>query len=336
MALGRAPCVAAAGSPSAYRLLLAVAAACCLAPGAEAFGEAQKYLIVSSPRRSRIAYLTLPSSGAPADGAKQMKVLTSEGLKFPQGLAVDQYRKRLFVADPNLGFVAGYDLSHDRDGLHVGKMWTVAKNVEVRSVAVDGLGNVFFADEPRQLIMRVTADQMDKGDATATVVYDASKTPEVSAPGGIALDNYFVYWLNKANGNQVGTVVRAPQDASLANSSAPSSGLHVVSLASNAVKCYGICLGFGNIFYTDETNNIYGIPQAATARHNPVTISSALTEPRGCAFDGDGTVYVADKDQHAIFQFASNMPKLSSNRQLTRAADLEGAYGVTVYTQIMD
>jgi len=324
------------GAPLARRVL-ASAFALWLLPGCAAFGEAQKYLIVSSPRRSRIAYLTLPASGAPANGG-EMRILTSEGLKFPQGLAVDQYRKRLFVADPNLGILAGYDLKHDREGLRVGRMWTAAKNVEVRSVAVDGLGNVFFADEPRQLIMRVAAEQLDNGDSTAEVVYDSSGTAQVSAPGGIALDNYFVYWLNKANGNQVGTVVRAPQDRRLAGnaSSGASAGLEVVSLASNAVKCYGICLGLGNIFYTDENNNVYGVPRAATARHIPVTISSAFAEPRGCAFDGDGTVYVADKDQHAVFQFASNMQKLSPNRQISKAADLEGAYGVAVYVQVMD
>jgi len=349
------------GAPSAARrLILVSAAALSLLPGAEAFGEAQKYLIVSSPRKSRIAYLTLPESGAPATGGDTLRVLTSEGLKFPQGLAVDQYRKRLFVADPNLGYLAGYDLHHDRyGGLRVSKMWTAAKNVEVRSVAVDGLGNVFFADEPKQLIMRLSAEQLDKGDTTAEVVYDSSKMPEVSAPGGIAVDNYFVYWLNKANGDQAGTVIRAPQDPALfmptaaavssytgnssvpvpvpaSPSTAPESGLSAVALASNAVKCYGICIGLGHIFYTDEAKNIYGIPRAATARHNPVTISSALAEPRGCAFDGDSTVYVADKDRHKVYQFASNMPKLTPGRPLSVAADVEGAYGVAVYVKIMD
>jgi len=192
--------------------------------------------------------------------------------------------------------------------------------------------------------MRVTADQLDRGDANAQVVYDASNVPEVSAPGGVALDNYFVYWLNKANGNQVGTVIRALQDPTLvtpSNSSSSSlaetsSSLEVVSLAANAVKCYGICIALGNIFYTDESRNVYGIPRAATARHNPVTISTALREPRGCAYDGDGTVYVADKDLNAVYQFASNMNKLTSDRPLTKAADLEGAYAVAVYVQIMD
>jgi len=309
--------------------------ACCL-PSAQAFGEAQKYLIVSSPRRSRIAYLRLPTSGAPATGHEPMRTLVDTGLKFPQGLAVDQYRKRLFVADPNLGFLAGYNILHERDALSLGKMWTAASNVEVRSVAVDGLGNVFFTDEPRQLIMRVTARNLDKGRITPEVVYDHSKVDQVSAPGGIAVDNYFVYWLNKANGEQAGTVVRAPQNRNISDDRNTGSGLYPVNLAANSMKCYGVCIALNHIYYTDERYNLYGIPRAATVRHNPVTISDALVEPRGCAFDGDSTVYIADKDQNAVFQFASNMPQLLTDRLLTKAVDLEGAFGVAVYVRVMD
>lgn len=243
-------------------------------------------------------------------------------------MAVDDYRKRLFVADPNLGKLVGYDIIHNGDALSVGKMWTVAEGVEVRSVTVDGLGNVYFTEEPTQQIMKVTAAMIDAGQTVPLVLYDGRSVAQVSAPGGITADSFFVYWLNKASGEQVGTVVRA--GAVPGNSSA----LAPISLASNAMKCYGICLALDTVFYTDESNNLYGVKRASTARHEPVTISSTLGEPRGCAFDGAGTVYVADKVTNSIFQFPSNMETLG-HMQIQKAADLEGAFGVSIYTKLM-
>merc|ERR1719203_1019842 len=90
-------------------------------------------------------------------------------------------------------------------------MEDVANIVQVRAVAVDGLGNVWFTEEPKQRIMRVTAEMVERGNRTAEVIYEASSLSEVRSPGGIALDNFFVYWLNKADGQTAGSLIRAEQ-----------------------------------------------------------------------------------------------------------------------------
>lgn len=361
-------------------LLVAAAALC--APGAEAFGEAPKFLIVSAPSTGRISYVQLPKDGSPltagggpsgatsllqqapnataanatgaspapaasastralAASASSMTDLISEGLTFPQGVAVDQVRKVLYVADPNLGKLVSYPLkSSRRTPLYVGAQKTVAENVEVRAVAVDGLGNVFFTEEPTGKIMRVTAKMIEDGTTTAETVYDSAQSKGVSAPGGIAVDNYFVYWLNKVGGPSHGTLLRGRQTPSpvallnVTRMQANSSKAAMVALASNAVKCYGVCLALGNIFYSDESANLYGIHRASTAQSNPVTVSNSLQQPRGCSFDGDSTVYVADKVANAVYQFPSNMQDLTENTPLTKAADLPGAFGVAVYVQV--
>lgn len=299
-----------------------------LALRASAFGEAPKYLIVTAPSRSTIAYVKLPASGAPPTPGEPMRTLIDKGIQVPQGIAVDEYRNRLYVADPNLGKLVAYDLRPRADELSVGKQWTVAAGVEVRSVTLDGLGNVYFTEEPTQRIMKVTAQMIERGEQTPIVLYDGGSVSEVSAPGGIASDNYFVYWLNKASGQQVGSVVRGGVEAGT-GAAAP------VGLASNAMKCYGICIALGNVFYSDETKNLYGLNRASTVKHDPVAISTTFQEPRGCAFDGDGTVYVADKVANSISAFPSNMKNLTI-MPMTKAADLEGAFGVAIYNAIKD
>jgi len=267
-----------------------------------------------------------------------MQVLVSTGLQFPQGVAVDDYRQMLYVADPSLGKLVRYKLQASGDTLQVGKMETVASGVEVRAVAVDGLGNVWFTDEPNQRIMRVTAQMIQEGRTTPQTVYDGSALKEVSSPGGIAVDNFFVYWLNKAGGQGSGTLVRALQHpavdlgGNVTSLVAHAPGVH--KLADNADKCYGICLALGNAYFSDEFKSLYGVSRAAVARSEEVAITGSFTEPRGCAYDGDSTVYVADKTENAIYGFAANMERLMPGREMVKAAELQGAFGVTVFTDL--
>lgn len=124
-------------------------------PGVSSFGESQKFLIVSSPLTGHVAYLKLPVDGSPATADGQaMRTLIKSGLVFPQGLAVDDHRQRLFVADPNKTGLVMYPLSSNGDTLSVGSPKVVASGVQTRAVTVDGLGNVVFSDEPTNRILR--------------------------------------------------------------------------------------------------------------------------------------------------------------------------------------
>jgi len=191
-------------------------AACCLRQvEVQAFGEAPKYLFVSSPITRRILYAKLPKAGCVTDG--NVTLLDLPGLNatkdhyVPQGLAVDQYRKKLYVGDPDLGRLVAYDLSAGSDDgtLKVGEQQTVASGVDARWVTVDGLGNVYFSDEAKNRIMKVSAEAIDSGKAsTAEVLYEGKDTAFVSAPGGIVADNFFVYWVNKLGGAQAGSLIR--------------------------------------------------------------------------------------------------------------------------------
>lgn len=318
------------------------------AQGCHAFGDALQFLFVSSPATGHIGYRRLPSDGSPAQSGEAMRTLINSGLVFPQGIAVDDYRKRLFVADPNLTGLVMYPLSTNRDTMTAGSQQTIAKGVQARAVAVDGLGNVVFTDEPNNRIMRVTNAMIQAGNTTPEILYDGKHLGSVKSPGGIAADNYFVYWLNKQSGLQVGTLLRGLQEPSAvrqlaltqaANASAAAAAKTVVptgvqTLAFNAPKCYGVCIAGGYIFFTDEATNLYGIKRAATSRHTVFGISSKFKAPRGCVYDGSGTVYVADKQQNAVFQFAAAMPQLEPNQPMTKAGEMKGAFGLAIYTVV--
>lgn len=57
------------------------------------------------------------------------------------------------------------------------------------------------------------------------------------------------------------------------------------------------------------------------------TFTEQLEAPRGLAWDGDGTVYVADQAGSAVFSFPSG--KLAAT-QTSRVVDLHDAFGLAL------
>merc|ERR1719405_439613 len=132
------------------------------------------------------------------------------------------------------------------------------------------------------------------GDATVSMVFqggDTGQTPAVSSPGGLASapGSGTVYWVNTASGNSKGSLIVGDL----------TDGFTSV-LATTGEISHGICLTESNIFYTADSQIVYGVKRSGG---NPVAVTSLLTKPRGIAYDGDGTVYVADKAQGKIYSF---------------------------------
>ena len=104
------------------------------------------------------------------------------------------------------------------------------------------------------------------------------------------------------------------------------SALEVSEIAKNSNKAYGVCLSQNNVFYTSSQSFMYGVKKSGGAI---ATVSDKLLGPRGCAWDGDGTVFVADKTAKAIYSFAGNMHVLAP-AQLTKAYEYDDAFGLAV------
>lgn len=333
-------------------LVLATVAVClCVHCGQFAFaakGIASRFLIVSTPRHSKIAYMrTTP--GRYTRGPPGMQSLIVEGLVRPQGLAVDQKRSRLLVADPDVRKILSYPLTATETTLTAGKPVALAEGVEARWVAVDGFGNVFFTDELQNQIMKIPASQVGHGSAgsAAQVVYDGSTLLQVSAPGGIAADSYHAYWANKQTGTLAGSLIQASSGGAptlavsltQTNASGITSSLGVSrraraasalvqTLSRSAEKSYGVCLSATNVYFTQAESTIYGAKKSADKQAH--LINDKLVNPRGCAWDGDGTVYVADRGADAVYAFPGNMRELST-LQLEKTVDFEDAFGVAVF-----
>lgn len=284
-----------------------------------------KFLIVSAPRDGKIAYMRVQRGGNLLSATKALedktKALISSGLVHPQGLAVDQLRKALLVADPDAQKIYSYPLTSKMGELSAGAQTVLASGVEARWVAVDGVGNIFFTDEPRNQILKIAGAQVAKGNATPSVVYDGTSSSEVSSPGGLATDGFHAYWVNKQLGSQVGSVVRASETPKV---ELPS----LVTLAKNSDKSYGLCLALNNVYYTQPESVIFAVKKTGG---NIQKISDRFTNPRGCAWDGDSTVYVADRGANAVYSFSGNMRELSAV-QLTKTVDFEDAFGVAVFS----
>jgi sugar lactone lactonase YvrE len=275
--------------------------------------EPTRYLIVSTPKLAKIEYFMLPDTSP--------QPLVDTGLRSPQGLAEDRKRKCLFVADPDLRKVLSYKLEFKEGTLLVeGQPSGAAQNVDARWVGVDGQGYLFFTDEAENVIMKINAADVSAGNARPVVVYSGANTPEVNRPGGVAVDNFNVFWSNKAVGTQVGSVVKGDEEPSTAKK-------HVLAkIAENANKVYGVCLSQNNVFYTDTQKFLFGVKKSGGAI---ATVSDGLLGPRGCAWDGESTVFVADKAAGAIYSFPGNMPNLSPAR-LSKFAAYDDAFGLAV------
>lgn len=290
-------------------------------------GEPRKFLIISNAVNGTISYTTVSWEGNKIVTSAVSPLIT-DALIHPQGLAVDQYRKRLLVGDPNLNKLVMYELSSNGDTLTAGEQKTVANDVEVRWVTTDGIGNVYFTDELDNSILKVSAEKVDDADATPQVLYNNKDL--VSSPGGLTTDNFYLYWVNKADGLTTGSVVRAPvtgEPASFTSTREVSSA--PTALAMNSNKSYGICSAINMIFYTGNQVNLYGV-EAHNDSSPARVLSSKLNTPRGCAWDGAQTMYVADRASGAIYSWPLvNEP---SKVSLTKIMDFNEAFGIAFYS----
>lgn len=294
-----------------------------------AAGEAYKFVLVSSPQDKKVKYAKVDYAG----DVGTVYDLIGEGLQVPRGLCIDQARNLLYVVDapapPEKSKVIRYELR-----LNGADLTTAGPGVEAhgdsqaRWCAVDGIGDVFLTDEAAQTVLRMPytlAIGKPLENEVVQTLYgnNSGANTRVSSPGGIAVDNFHVYWSNKVSGDANGSVVRGLE--------LPQAGSEPVStqlvLAQNAVTTYGVALTQKHVFFANKESKVFGVPKGGGS---VIEITSAFTEPRGLAYDGDGTIFVADAKDGGLYSFAGNMHTLEPTLNLMKVAEVNDAYGVAV------
>lgn len=150
------------------------------------------------------------------------------------------------------------------------------------------------------------------------VLYDDS-IAGVSSPGGIAVDGYRLFWANGENGEQDGTVVQGFEE--------PLGSTTLNQLAKNLALAHGICLSPQRVFYADEESNFFSIKVNGG---EVATITDKLQKPRGCVFDGDGTVFVADHGDDKILSFAGAGADLGPRKLTISLSGIKEPYGLAI------
>lgn len=280
--------------------------------------QIEKFLVISAPKLSKVVYYILTPP------ARFARPLISRDLETPRGVAVDSKRQRLFVCDPARSKIYWYKLIVTTEGggrLFTDKRQKIAvNNVEARWVTVDSSGNIFYSNERDNLIQWKSFDEFSRGNPMARTLYDGKAVSAVSSPGGIATDGFNLFWTNKAVGTEFGSVVKGFQKL-------PESDVTdaVQPIADNALKVYGLCLAGNNVFYTED-EKMFAVKKTGGAVG---VISDAMKQPRGCAYDGDGTVFVADQAGNAVYSLPANMDMVHPE-PLEKVLDFADSFGLAL------
>jgi len=217
---------------------------------------------------------------------------------------------------------------------------TVMTLAEGTSRAAD----LFFVSE-RTLVSQALIQRQEELNGTADMsptdmpafstdvqyLYEGSVNSHVAAPGGIAVDGYNLYWTNMNQGTADGCVVRGQISPELPRGATSNATFPAAALTTAVDQAFGIAKSTNMIVFSSNNTGIgkiYGLFERTGQVHQ---FSSALAEPRGLVWDGDQTVYVADEVMNGVWSLP--VGRLADETPLTKAAVLDGAYGVALLTQ---
>jgi len=299
-----------------------------------AFGV--NYVFVSSPTTKLIYYAKLNNA---IDAARRKIPMISTfcdsacGFLSPKGISAYNPGKMLFVADEKASTIFGVEIFAGAEAgkLVAGKPKPVANGVASPWVAVDGQGSIFYLDAMNNAVMKLDGHSVLSAMAGKAkemqlpqILYSVNGPPPIAAvnkPRAVAADNFYLYWTNGNNGYNDGTVLRGMETPADKHRE-----YEIRAMALNAAAADGICFASTNLYYTAD-GKIYGLKRSGGTI---TVISDKLAAPAGCAWDGDGTVFVADSEDGKVYSFAGNTPSLYP-RGVVHEMDVQGATGVTVF-----
>jgi sugar lactone lactonase YvrE len=340
-----------------------------VAPAA-AYQAAQRFLFMSSPTTKSVYYAPLPRVSEFAKPysnriVQQAKVLiegdtskcqvgctnlTNQGLTQPTGLAVWHGKEdaTLYVADTAQQRIFKYPIwgtvQFDTDdpsnygSVQAGEQTTVLAFVpNVYGLALDGFGNLYYATTDG-IVGWLSADTKDgKNFIPAlgtnptvpwnTILYTSSNQQSVAQPASLAADNFYVYWANQDNGQTAGTVVKAlEKNVGKLAATYPD---FPKAVAKNVAKAKGVCIARNNVFYTAEQRFLFAVKASGGS---VVEVTNLFNGPRGCTYDGDNTLFVADVEDNVVYSLPANFPTLRAIKRIQRVATVGAPDQLAIFT----
>lgn len=292
--------------------------------------EPFRYVLISSPSTSQVQYLRIPGPSDP-----QPLLDSGDGLMTPSGIAaIDDHRKGgckcvwLYVADPGHRKILQYRIQFTNGELqYSGSFETIVSNVEAKWIAVDHVGALFYTDGVSVHTVGRNGPLLQGSSPSfkpASLIYNGESTTEVNKPAGLTTDNFNVFWVNSAEGLRYGSVIKAPEDPDPDEGPVP-----IYEVAKNADAVVAPCLTQNNVFFTSTDRAIFGVKKTGGAVATIVE-AGVLQAPKGCAWDGDGTVYVADEGGNALYSFPGNMRSLAPTKLDKHRVPVAGPVGLAV------
>jgi len=252
------------------------------------------------------------------------------GLEEPTGLALDHRaggHAWLYVSDPKVGALYRYPVDENwRKEPVAGHQQLLKEDLKDKAhwLALDGYGNLFYTDAEEGAISMLSLEDLEATAAKGRTLYSAKKMKSVAGPAGIAVDNLHIYWANLQGDKRSGTLVQAL--------AAKVEKPKVLAGQTDMYKALSkdICLARDNIFFTGDTNVLFGI-KADGSSSSAIEVSQDFKQPRGCVYDEEATVYVADHDGDAIYSLPANFKELRAVKRLDKVADMASPNQVAIF-----
>mmetsp|Transcript_113430 Transcript_113430/g.360606 ORF Transcript_113430/g.360606 Transcript_113430/m.360606 type:complete len:405 (-) Transcript_113430:218-1432(-) len=320
-------------------------------------------LIMSSPLEKKISYVQLVNFEAVG---QVVRPLIDAGLDQPYGVAYHAETGSLYVADYGLQKIFRYGLAvmPCKGGVEScgGLQWelvvketqrAVVTDVLARWVGIDKGGNLFYTEEKRNSICRLSAHTLNDIGAgytpaenlkhvtfnEAVALHNAGSSQDlvvdlygsnagagelVNGPSGLSLDGAGnIVWGNTGGSSGRGSVVYGIARPKLDANMLPKP----TDLAGIVDSPADVAFSAAMVIFSAQDKSLYGI---CNGMQRVTLLTDTFVVPRGIIWDGDNTAYVADHGADAVFSIPTGRCRRGIVKRKTVA--FKGVYGLAMIT----
>lgn len=260
----------------------------------------------------------------------------------PEAIAVDTQNARLFVSDPPSNVIWWFQLGVRANGLleTVGGRHAAVEGYNASWLAVNGVGDLFFTGHEVAVSPQPVSDSIYKQDAANLAFGDSLSSKEVYsrsntgnpaarawAPSGIAVDSFYIYWGNGAQGRKYGAVIRG--NAERLGALSQEFQLLVLNDALDEVR--GVAATGTHVFFVSP-GGVYGLTKTRpTAVHDAAEglVAEAPNEghPVSIVWDGSNTLYLSDAAKGVVYSLPAQNVR---GHSLTKFVDAPSVHGLAI------